>query len=850
MDPQDGTLSQSGGVFAHGPVDGVHTHSHSAYGQQGGDLTHEHAHAHHGDGVHGHDHSMQVPGAPIPVAAAAFKDLPVGMHSFIGPRGATRQEADSAWIDVVLAAAGVQAPTGTDMPVGALGGAKWAVVQTDAGFHVLNAAGVPWTTGPEETYQAALSVLGEQLAADQDSRPVLSEGWSSAMSFEGVSTGDGRYINPGATQFRPTPLPLMLQTETAPGHMTALLAGAITTAGMVGTTAVGGGDFDDSPVGQQFHDIIDARGKFGVSIDVAEAEGEPVCDVHGPLTPDSPCDMDCNIEMRFSMIRVMGVTGTPFPAFEGAFIQLASAATDVAGTAATAGQAAVVTDGYLDQAQDMILALGGVGGIDDPNGQSAAALVVAANIASARLMEVLGVADPNPDPDAAEETPTPDPDPAKQVSAAEAVDAVIVAARNTFALVSPVPPELDPIIGLVHQADAASGVVLAVLSAPDPDVERGTDPVAADGTPELTPHQPVAVPVNAAGVPSQFAQGGIARPGVQPVPLVDAPCAECGDQDIIDGAEAIVAAAGAATAPHRTVAPPADWFEDPGFTPEDGRMFRQPDGHYACPLTVDDPDPATGLRRVYGHMASWFTCHTGIGNRCQTAPRSTTGYAAFNLRPQMTAAGTVAQVGHLTMGCGHADSSPSLAVHDVQAHYDGGPGAVRMAIVHMGQDDYGPWFAGYVNPEATEEQIRAFSSCSVSGDWREVWAGKGLEVVACLAGVTVPGFPVAGPSALAASAALVAAGVSQIPGVSARFVEGRAVTLIAAGIVRQPHPWERQMGELVAANARQADEIKALTRQILPLLPLAAAALLDGLDEAEPAPTASATLREEISRNP
>ncbi len=40
----------------HPPFTGTHSHAHPAYGDQGGDATHEHEHEHHGDADHGHSH--------------------------------------------------------------------------------------------------------------------------------------------------------------------------------------------------------------------------------------------------------------------------------------------------------------------------------------------------------------------------------------------------------------------------------------------------------------------------------------------------------------------------------------------------------------------------------------------------------------------------------------------------------------------------------------------------------------------------------------------------------------------------------------------------------------------------
>lgn len=268
------------------------------------------------------------------------------------------------------------------------------------------------------------------------------------------------------------------------------------------------------------------------------------------------------------------------------------------------------------------------------------------------------------------------------------------------------------------------------------------------------------------------------------------PCVEC--------EEAMVAAGG-------PVLPPAEWFEDPAFQPGDGRMVRQPDGQWLCPLTI------TADGHVFGHMFGWRSCHTGILDHCEVPPRSPSSYAYFNRRPLPAANGDTVHVGILSMGCGHADLK--MGWQAAQAHYDGGPGAVQMADVHAGADEWGAWFAGSLRPDVSAEQVRAFTACSVSGDWREVQRGRGLDLLACLAGVTVPGFVVTG----FAAAGLVAAGLlasAEIAGTipsepSARYEDGRAVALVAAGVVRQPMPWERALGALSA----EVEELRGRVRQ-------------------------------------
>lgn len=187
------------------------------------------------------------------------------------------------------------------------------------------------------------------------------------------------------------------------------------------------------------------------------------------------------------------------------------------------------------------------------------------------------------------------------------------------------------------------------------------------------------------------------------------------------------------------VRPPAAWFADPD---------------------LDEPTPlvVTDDGRVYGHLATWDTCHiaqpAGPGT-CVNPPRSASGYAYFRVGEVQTAEGTQVPVGHLTLDTRHAppNASPSAAL----AHYDDTGTAV--ADVAAGEDRHGIWVAGALRPEVTPAQVRTLRASPLSGDWRRI--GGTLELVAALA-VNVPGFPVPRPNGLVASghlATLVAAGM-------------------------------------------------------------------------------------------
>lgn len=198
-------------------------------------------------------------------------------------------------------------------------------------------------------------------------------------------------------------------------------------------------------------------------------------------------------------------------------------------------------------------------------------------------------------------------------------------------------------------------------------------------------------------------------------------------------ADAVVAAA----AP---LDPPREWFADPKLSGP-------------TPIVVTDDG------RVFGHLATWDTCHVaspaGEGI-CVTAPHSESGYSRFHLGSLRTADGSMITVGKLTMGTGHA--GPRATPAQTTAHYDNTGAAV--ADVRAGEDVYGIWVAGAMRPGATEEQIRALRASPLSGDWRKV--DGHLELHGALA-VNVPGFPVVPrPAGLVASGELtqlVAAGM-------------------------------------------------------------------------------------------
>lgn len=163
-------------------------------------------------------------------------------------------------------------------------------------------------------------------------------------------------------------------------------------------------------------------------------------------------------------------------------------------------------------------------------------------------------------------------------------------------------------------------------------------------------------------------------------------------------------------------APPKGWFDDPKLSGP-------------TPLHIADDG------RVYGHVATWDTCHVGLGPDCTKPPKSVTSYAYFHTGELVADDGSRLPVGRLSYGGGHA--LPNLGFRAAAEHYD--KTSSMGALVRAGEDAYGIWVAGAVVPEADEAAVRIMRATPLSGDWRRV--GGNLEMVAALH-VNTAGFPI------------------------------------------------------------------------------------------------------------
>lgn len=145
--------------------------------------------------------------------------------------------------------------------------------------------------------------------------------------------------------------------------------------------------------------------------------------------------------------------------------------------------------------------------------------------------------------------------------------------------------------------------------------------------------------------------------------------------------------------------------------------------------------------RVYGHIATWATCHVGFEGVCVTPPREDVSYAWFNRFAVDTADGGTISAGRLTVGGIHAALSMSASA--AMSAYDD---KTTAAHVRAYADEHGIVVAGAINPELTGADRAVLDRRKVSGDWREIGTGLSLvEVLALSPGARAhsePGFPV------------------------------------------------------------------------------------------------------------
>lgn len=192
------------------------------------------------------------------------------------------------------------------------------------------------------------------------------------------------------------------------------------------------------------------------------------------------------------------------------------------------------------------------------------------------------------------------------------------------------------------------------------------------------------------------------------------------------------------------LAPPAAWFSDPRL-----------DGPTKLTITADG--------HVFGHLARWKVCHVGIGNSCVMAPKSRMNYSLFRQGNVVCDDGSMAPVGKITLGTGHAHEK--WGIMPSREHYDNTGWAA--AVVNVGEDRHGIWVNGSLTTTMTPEKVAELRAAALSGDWRAV--NGNLELIAALA-VNNPGFPIY------------------------REQDNRAFSLMAVGVIGQDDEGQFGMG--------------------------------------------------------
>lgn len=240
---------------------------------------------------------------------------------------------------------------------------------------------------------------------------------------------------------------------------------------------------------------------------------------------------------------------------------------------------------------------------------------------------------------------------------------------------------------------------------------------------------------------------------------------------------------------------------------------------------LDGPTPITWdweNGRVFGHIATWQTCHVGYADVCVTAPKDESGaYAAFNRFPVETEdAGTV-WAGRITVGGRHAPLE--LAVSDTTKVYDGKAVA---AHVRAYTDAHGIVVAGPIELPEDSPHRAALDRRKVSGDWRETADGLSLvEVLALSPGPRAhaePGFPIPGTFSRAGRQVALTAALGPDPD-AGTLLRSRAASVDVDALAEA---LERRQTERAAASAARG-ELEALVISVTDRERAALAAFLE-----------------------
>lgn len=544
-------------------------------------------------------------------------------------------------------------------------------------------------------------------------------GWHGVLAPEGVMSGDRRKFSPNALQWRDLPLPLSWQKVNAEGHDGSVIVGRIDAIWRDGNLVKAKGMMLDTPEADEVIGLMSEGGLRGVSIDGDSPVMQYELDdgrLISEMSDDEELAMD-KVVQTFTSLRVSGATLCAIPAFQEAYIFLGSE--DAMTAACEHEQAQEMAEEFEDDFRDVSteerkrLAKKGAA---MPDGS-----YPIANCQDLKnAIQAIGRAK---NPDAVKRHI------AKRKSALGCPDVEL-----PWSVVDP-DEQVDSEFEEFVKTEDGPGWL--------------THPVDTERLRRYWTKGPGAAKIRW-GIPGDFNRCRRQLAKYVKPQYLSGYCANrhydalgfwpgrpvAADTEVFDGEPVHLTAAA-----EPDFKPPKEWFSDPQLTGP-------------SPLTITDEG------RVFGHLATWGTCHIGLPGSCTTAPRSNVDYAYFRVGYVVTDDGDV-PVGHITMGTGHA--AGGLSARRAIEHYDN-TGWVA-ADIAAGEDEYGIWVAGMTRRTLSADDLHTLRAAALSGDWRDI--GGRLELVAALA-VNVPGFP--------------------IPRLEIAASGGHQTSLVAAGLVIPPKP--------------------------------------------------------------
>ena len=514
--------------------------------------------------------------------------------------------------------------------------------------------------------------------------------FTSVLAVEGEATGDGRFIAPGAVTWANCPLPLDWVPLATEGHDGAMTIGVLETISRLGSQIVGTGRLLDS-----------------APYDLEELIGEGVV---GPSIDPDDVVYEVDEANQLSVMtagRIRGATLVNHPAIVNVSITFA-AEPDIDDPSAIARDGSMALETGIDSPDSTDLVEPSqppVAPVAAPNaGHTSAMLALIPSPVYAAQMAV-------PGGDAQHELHLTLAHLGDAADLNESDRAAILAKARTLSSRGPTSGEVwghalfnpageEPAATYMVKGDDVYAMRKAAMGA----MADCMDAVPTQHEP-FQPHVTAGYSLN----PTLLTHTGPVTFDRLRVAFAD----EVYDMTLGPQADSITAAGGPPAAPFA-------WFLDP--------KLKGP-----TPLTITEDG------QVFGHLATWGTCHTGgaesAGGVCTTAPRSNASYDYFHTGVAVTDDGTEVPTGRITVGGGHA--GPGLGFRAALAHYDDAGAAA--ADVRAGEDRFGIWLAGSLRPQLDPSVLHALRGNPPSGDWRRM---KGnLELMGALC-VNTPGFPV------------------------------------------------------------------------------------------------------------